>query len=435
MDLKERKEQANLYVGETARSISDRAGEHWEGALGGKEENHMLEHLAASHSDQRVPSFRFRVVKKCKTALERQVREAVRIEMRGNVLNKKGMFNRCKLTRMVIDTEWDKKVWEEAWVETPEEEQDLECLKKSSKGRPASEGSRPAKKLKKDDGGCVWGEQASKEDKSREEFLRGTEMPSAKPRQSEIKVITGVEWLSREIVRECSHRAVEYAELLKGADAWEEWQEAASTEQECTRPSKEERYLWAILNELDKEEYKSEQRVQAKKQRVVASARKKMGAGKNQPSMKQMFLAPNKPASQPIQATIVTGSDTASVCVPRSCWKSSKGGDSSGGSVTVTSPKSQDTLASRDVESSSHGDSLNNSQEKSPLTKLQPHRLPEALVRIGLVPPRESHPPVTTVGIWGPEGNAGIGLVTEEVGPKKLKTGIVNNPVTWLASL
>ena len=89
----------------------------------------MLEHLAASHSDQRVPSFRFRVVKKCKTALERQVREAVRIEMRGNVLNKKGMFNRCKLTRMVIDTEWDKKVWEEAWVETPEEEQDLECLR------------------------------------------------------------------------------------------------------------------------------------------------------------------------------------------------------------------------------------------------------------------------------------------------------------------
>ena len=114
--------------------------------------------------------------------------------------------------------------------------------------------------------------------------------------------------------------------------------------------------MWAILNELDKEEYKSEQRVQAKKQRVVASARKKMGAGKNQPSMKQMFLAPNKPACQPIHATVVTGSDTASVCVPRSCWKSSKSGDSSGGSVTVTSPKRQDTLASRDVESSSHGE-------------------------------------------------------------------------------
>ena len=90
MDLKESKEQANLYVGKTARSMSERAGEHWEGALGGKEENHMLEHLAASHSDQRVPSFRFRVVKKCKTALERQVREAVRIEMGGECSKQKG---------------------------------------------------------------------------------------------------------------------------------------------------------------------------------------------------------------------------------------------------------------------------------------------------------------------------------------------------------
>ena len=53
--------------------------------------------------------------------------------------------------------------------------------------------------MKRDDGGCVWGEQASKEDRSREDFLRGTGVPSAKPRQSEIKVITGVEWLSREI--------------------------------------------------------------------------------------------------------------------------------------------------------------------------------------------------------------------------------------------
>jgi hypothetical protein len=103
--LKGQKDQPNLYVGETARSVSERAGEHWEDALGGKEESHMLEHLAAAHREESTPKFRFRVVKRCKTALERQVREAVRIEMRGNVLNKKGMFNRCKLTRMVIDTE------------------------------------------------------------------------------------------------------------------------------------------------------------------------------------------------------------------------------------------------------------------------------------------------------------------------------------------
>ena len=53
-------------------------------------------------------------MKSCKTSLERQ-RQAVRISMRGSVLNKKGMYNRCKLTRLVVDRDWDNKVWEESW--------------------------------------------------------------------------------------------------------------------------------------------------------------------------------------------------------------------------------------------------------------------------------------------------------------------------------
>ena len=39
----------------------------------------------------------------------RQVREAVRIQMRWVVLNKKGTYNRCKLTKMVVDEEWERK--------------------------------------------------------------------------------------------------------------------------------------------------------------------------------------------------------------------------------------------------------------------------------------------------------------------------------------
>jgi hypothetical protein len=54
--LKEQKDQATLYVGETARSVSGRAGEHWEDALGGKEESHMLEHLAAATEMRVSPS-------------------------------------------------------------------------------------------------------------------------------------------------------------------------------------------------------------------------------------------------------------------------------------------------------------------------------------------------------------------------------------------
>ena len=35
------------------------------------------------------------------------MREAIRIWMRGTVLNKKGMYNRCKLTRLVVDNDWE----------------------------------------------------------------------------------------------------------------------------------------------------------------------------------------------------------------------------------------------------------------------------------------------------------------------------------------
>ena len=66
------------------------------------------------------PLFNFRVVKNFKSTLSRQVAEAVRIQLRGSVLNVKGLYNRSKLTRLVVDEEWDKKVWAEAWVENRE---------------------------------------------------------------------------------------------------------------------------------------------------------------------------------------------------------------------------------------------------------------------------------------------------------------------------
>ena len=66
----------------------------------------MQEHLQESHGEEQPPEFKFKVVKKCKSRLERQVCEAVWIQMRDNVLNKKGMYNRCKLTRLVFDEEW-----------------------------------------------------------------------------------------------------------------------------------------------------------------------------------------------------------------------------------------------------------------------------------------------------------------------------------------
>jgi hypothetical protein len=114
--LEERRALASLYVGDTARSLSERAGEHWRDGEAGKEETHMVEHLAMAHVEEDQPEFDFRVVKKCKRSLERQVRESVRIDMRGNVLNKKGVYSRCRLTKLVVDQEWEQKVGEESWA-------------------------------------------------------------------------------------------------------------------------------------------------------------------------------------------------------------------------------------------------------------------------------------------------------------------------------
>ena len=187
--LKESKEQANLYVGESARSLFERAGEHWEGALGGKEENHMLEHLAISHREEQRPSFRFRVIKKCKTALERQVREAVRIEMRGNILNKKGMFNRCKLTRMVIDSEWEKEVWDEAWEDRPESAVEEDTLKASGKSKSRQEGTNTgAKRARTDTTESSWGEVLTEEDKKIADFLQEEANKRAGNYQKQLKV-------------------------------------------------------------------------------------------------------------------------------------------------------------------------------------------------------------------------------------------------------
>ena len=103
-------------MGETTRSLIERVGEHWRDGEAGKEEVHMVEHLAMAHVQESQPEFDFRVVKKCKSSLEKQVRESVRIDVRGNVLNKKGVYKRCRLTKLVVDQEWEQKVCEESWA-------------------------------------------------------------------------------------------------------------------------------------------------------------------------------------------------------------------------------------------------------------------------------------------------------------------------------
>ena len=95
----------------------------------------MQEHQQESHGGEQPPAFKFRVVKKCKSSVERQVREAVWIQMRGNVLNKKGLYSRCKLTRLVVDEVWELKVWQESWQPIGVNTDDEEYIRAENKGK------------------------------------------------------------------------------------------------------------------------------------------------------------------------------------------------------------------------------------------------------------------------------------------------------------
>ena len=82
------------------------------------------------------------MVKTCGTALERQVREAVRINLRGTALNKKVMYNRCKLTRMVLDMEWEDYVKMGGRVDQSEQD-----LQESSRLKRKTGNTGPRKEL------------------------------------------------------------------------------------------------------------------------------------------------------------------------------------------------------------------------------------------------------------------------------------------------
>jgi hypothetical protein len=109
--------------------------EYWRDAENLKEESHMQLHQQESHGGEQPPAFKFREVKKCKSSLESQIRKAVRIQMRGNVLNKKGLYNRCKFTRLVVDEERELKVRQESWQPRGVDTDDEECIRAENKGK------------------------------------------------------------------------------------------------------------------------------------------------------------------------------------------------------------------------------------------------------------------------------------------------------------
>ena len=85
----------SLYVGESSRSLQERALEHWTAARKGDQTSHMVRHQALVHPED-PPEFQFRAVSYHRTALGRQIREAVRIRRRGGengILNSKSSID------------------------------------------------------------------------------------------------------------------------------------------------------------------------------------------------------------------------------------------------------------------------------------------------------------------------------------------------------
>ena len=97
----------SIYVGESARSLQERGADHWRGFKEKREDSHILKHHVLHHGGQGTPSFHLRPVRFFRSALTRQVAEAVRIRRWGEgvVLNSKSEYNRCQLGRLTLGEE------------------------------------------------------------------------------------------------------------------------------------------------------------------------------------------------------------------------------------------------------------------------------------------------------------------------------------------
>ena len=141
-----------IYVGETSRSIFERSKEHWDGVRKWSSKNHMVAHQEMEHGGEQAPKFMMRVVSNHRSALERQVAEAIRIRRRGGegaVLNSRGEFNRSYIPRLRVVEEEEPEEEKEARLENREllnrelREQDLswEKTKVGELGRNAFMGT------------------------------------------------------------------------------------------------------------------------------------------------------------------------------------------------------------------------------------------------------------------------------------------------------
>ena len=125
------REGKGVYVGESARSLYERSKEHISDREAKKEDSHQIKHWILCHPElPEPPAFRFKIIKRFKDPMSRQLSEAVRIELRGNgILNSKGEYNRCRVPRLRVDmTEWQQKQQQKYPPKEPSSQRDSSDL-------------------------------------------------------------------------------------------------------------------------------------------------------------------------------------------------------------------------------------------------------------------------------------------------------------------
>ena len=90
------------YIGESSRSLWERNNNHQLDALNRAKLSHMRAHMAEAHPKEMrdiLDVFRMTSIKKCSSAMQRQVREALEIsaDSTGKLLNLQEEYNRCIL--------------------------------------------------------------------------------------------------------------------------------------------------------------------------------------------------------------------------------------------------------------------------------------------------------------------------------------------------
>ena len=99
-----REDPPSVYIGETSKSLYERGREHWRDFRTKEEDSHIYKHQMLHHGGQEDANFHLRPIKFFRTALTRQLSEAVRIHRLGEevVLNSKSEYNRCKISRLTL---------------------------------------------------------------------------------------------------------------------------------------------------------------------------------------------------------------------------------------------------------------------------------------------------------------------------------------------